>query len=157
MEYWQFLRKHIGKERVIMPSSLGAITNNKNEILLVYHKDLKQWAFPGGLQDLNESVEATVKREVLEELNLELEIGFLIGVYSSPKWHHSFSNGDLVQNLSFLFWMNNFPSSGNIQIDKKEISDYNFFDLNHLPFGCSPLTIQQCKDIQEFSGKTFVR
>ena len=140
-----------------MPSSLGAITNNKGKILLIYHKDLKQWSLPGGLQNLNESIEETAKREITEELNLELEVINLIGVYSYPQWHHSFSNGDMVQNLSFLFQMSGFKSSSNIVVEEEEIETYDFFDLKDLPSHCSPLTIQQCEDIISFSGKTFVR
>lgn len=157
MEYWKFLRKHIGKERVIMPSSLGAITNNEGKILLVYHKDLKLWGFPGGLQNLNESIEETVKREIAEELNLNLDVTNLIGVYSSPRWHHSFSNGDMVQNLSFLFKMEGFDPSMDITIEEEEIKSYDFFDLKNLPVNCSPLTIQQCTDIINFKGQTVVR
>lgn len=140
-----------------MPSSLGAITNGEGKILLIYHKDLKQWGFPGGLQNLDESIEETVKREVSEELNLNLKVDSLLGVYSSPDWHHSFSNGDLVQNLSFLFKMENLTPLMNITIEEEEIETYDFFDLQHLPKDCSPLTRQQCEDIVNFNGQTFVR
>jgi 8-oxo-dGTP diphosphatase len=43
-------------------------------------KDL--WTFPGGFVDLGESVEEAVRREVMEELRITIELGPLVGVYS---------------------------------------------------------------------------
>jgi ADP-ribose pyrophosphatase YjhB (NUDIX family) len=157
MEYWKFLRKHLGNERIIMPSSLGAIFNDAEEILLVYHKDLKQWGLPGGLQNLEESIDETVRREIFEELNLQLGVEKLIGVYSSPQWHHAFSNGDRVQNLSFLFKMNNFHSSMELILQEDEIESFSFFNLKDLPSDCSPLTRQQCEDLANFDEQVYIR
>jgi len=40
------------------------------------------WSMPGGFVDLGESVEDAAKREVMEELALEIELTNLVGVYS---------------------------------------------------------------------------
>jgi 8-oxo-dGTP diphosphatase len=43
------------------------------------------WALPGGFVEYGETVEDAVKREILEETGLKVEIEKLAGVYSDPK------------------------------------------------------------------------
>jgi ADP-ribose pyrophosphatase YjhB (NUDIX family) len=45
------------------------------------------WTFPGGFVDLGESVEDAARRETMEELRLEVDLGPLVGVYSRPDEH----------------------------------------------------------------------
>ena len=59
-----------------------------NEIILLRRgfdpgKDL--WTFPGGFVDLGESVEQAACREAQEELEIDIELTHLVGVYSRPE------------------------------------------------------------------------
>jgi ADP-ribose pyrophosphatase YjhB (NUDIX family) len=46
------------------------------------HEGAGRWTFPGGYVELGESVEAAAVRETREELEMEIELGELVGVYS---------------------------------------------------------------------------
>ena len=46
------------------------------------------WEFPGGKQKENETLEETLSREIREELNLEVEIGDLLGRYQHAYTHY---------------------------------------------------------------------
>ncbi|NUU63010.1 NUDIX hydrolase [Paenibacillus agri] len=77
-----------------MPKLIGAaavILDSAGRILLVQHSYGKNnWDLPGGKAEDNESAEGTAKREVHEEVGLEVEVGQLTGIYYDPDYdmHH---------------------------------------------------------------------
>lgn len=46
---------------------------------------LGTWTFPAGFMELGETVPQAAARETLEELNLEVAVGPLVGIYSRPE------------------------------------------------------------------------
>jgi ADP-ribose pyrophosphatase YjhB (NUDIX family) len=58
-------------------AGVGAIIFRGPEVLLVkrgHPPALGKWSIPGGLVELGESLEASVRREVLEEVGLEVKV-----------------------------------------------------------------------------------
>ena len=144
----------MGHETVILPGVAGAIIQ-AGKILLVRHNRLKQWQIPGGLQEIGESVQQTVEREIKEELGLELIAGPLISIYSHPKWTIEFSDKSKVQQLIFFFAMEGEISS--IRLQTSEISDYHFFAPDEIPDETFDCCKQKVADWRNFQGQVIFR
>jgi 8-oxo-dGTP pyrophosphatase MutT (NUDIX family) len=52
-------------------------------VLVVQRRDNGQWQIPGGILELDESIDAGLRREVLEETGLVVEPARLTGVYQN--------------------------------------------------------------------------
>ncbi|MBK9400414.1 MAG: (deoxy)nucleoside triphosphate pyrophosphohydrolase [Bacteroidetes bacterium] len=97
---------------------VAAIVVHENKILCVQRNEnkydyiSKKYEFPGGKMEVGESKEATIKREMLEELNLEIEVkeDFLTVTHEYPDFMitmHSFicsckdSSLELTEHIAF--------------------------------------------------------
>jgi 8-oxo-dGTP diphosphatase len=75
---------------MVLPFVIGIIRNNEGNILIGRHPNLQRkpypgyWDLPGGKIESSESPEDAIKREVKEELNLDITKLRLFGVF-----HHS--------------------------------------------------------------------
>ncbi len=156
LDYWQRIRQLVGSEVLILPSVAGAITEG-NRILLVRHRLLDKWQIPGGLLELDESIQTAVKRELREELGIQLEIDELISVYSGSNWTIEYPNKDRVQQVLFFFRMKGDVSEDQIRIQKSEISEWRFHDLRNIPDDTIECCKQKAKDLLEYKGRTFLR
>ena len=106
--------------------SIDAIVVKDHQVLLIQrgvepNKGL--WGTPGGYVGWDESAEDTVKRELKEETNLDIENVKLMGVYSQPERHPK-----QVINLVYL-------AEGPIGKQKHgdDALDTKWFDLDSLP------------------------
>jgi ADP-ribose pyrophosphatase YjhB (NUDIX family) len=67
------------------PVACAIPTTTEDEIILLrrgYQPSRGRWSMPGGFVDLGESVEDAAIRETKEELNIDIAITSLVGVYS---------------------------------------------------------------------------
>ena len=64
-------------------SVAGVITDEQGRALLVRRRDTLRWEPPGGVLELDESIEAGLRREVREETGLTIEPVALTGVYKN--------------------------------------------------------------------------
>ena len=95
MGYIEDLRSIIGHKRIILNGSIVFIQNPQGQILMQQRKyPYGKWGLPGGLMELGESTEETVRREVLEETGLRIDKLSLFGVYSGKNYLCIAQNGD---------------------------------------------------------------
>lgn len=75
-------------------------------VVIHQRADNNHWAFPGGHQDIGESILNCARREAMEETGLAVDIHSLICVDSDPTEYaiNVYPNGDVIQycNLTFL-------------------------------------------------------
>lgn len=63
--------------------SVAGVTLDSGRVLLIKRRDNGQWQAPGGVLELDETVEEGVIREVLEETGVRVEVERLTGVYKN--------------------------------------------------------------------------
>lgn len=64
-------------------SVAGIVVRDDDRVLVIKRDDNGHWEAPGGVLELNESFEAGVRREVLEETGLAVTVERLTGVYKN--------------------------------------------------------------------------
>lgn len=135
-DYMVNLRNSLKDENRHMPLLQCGVAiiliNNKNEILLQSRADRNLWGLPGGCQELGETFEETIIREVKEETNLEIrkEDLKLISVVSGKTRYNTYPNGDEVYNNTVLFMVNKYKGILKYNTESK---DMKFFAIENLP------------------------
>jgi 8-oxo-dGTP diphosphatase len=102
---------------------VSAIIRNERKFLLTKEtlEDGKEyWIFPGGGVKFGESLEEAVKREVKEELGIEIEIEKLLGFKESIHTNHNY------HSVIFFFLA---KPRGNFTINDEKILDARYFSL----------------------------
>nr|WP_019856335.1 NUDIX domain-containing protein [Actinopolyspora mortivallis] len=61
----------------------GIVINEKDQVLLIQRRDNGRWEAPGGVLELEETLEDGVKREVFEETGVSVDVERLSGTYKN--------------------------------------------------------------------------
>ena len=69
----------------LVPTAAAAVFNATGELLLIRRLN-GQWALPGGVMELGESIEDTAVRETREETGVEVAVERAVGIYSRPEF-----------------------------------------------------------------------
>ena len=84
----------MGETEWVMPTHIiaaaGVVANSKDEVLMVTTHN-RGWVFPGGQVEVGENVIDAVKREIMEEAGIEVEVGEVFCIASNtckyPGWN----------------------------------------------------------------------
>ncbi|WP_271814788.1 NUDIX hydrolase [Clostridium beijerinckii] len=129
-EYIKRLRKHIGNAPLLLVAA-GAIIYKNRKILLQRRADSGKWAIHGGVLELGETVEETVKRELNEEIGINpIELKFY-KVFSGEDMHTVYPNGDEVYYINVIFLCDKYE--GELKEDNNEVTELKWFDVDNLP------------------------
>jgi 8-oxo-dGTP pyrophosphatase MutT (NUDIX family) len=149
-----WLRQLVGQQKIIMTGCAGLIRDERGRVLLQKRRDNSLWGFPGGAMELGESATDTLRREVCEEMGLDVEPQRLIGIYTASEFDRVYPNGDQVQ--MFISFFECQVVGGAIKMQEEEVLKVGWFDLTDLP------PMQHCcavkaRDARVFRGEAFVR
>ena len=134
-DYISNMRKKIGNDTLITVGCGAFIQDKEGKLLLQRRFPDKLWGIPGGLMEIGETLEETVKREVYEETNLEINHLELFGIYSGEKGFATYPNGDKVFSVQIIFLVTEFTGSLQKNIESSELL---FLSKQDLPTQMNP-------------------
>lgn len=135
MEYIRKLREYVGHETIIMPCACLLIEDDKGNLLLQRRADDNTWGLHGGAIEVDEAVEDALRREVREELNIELDEISLFHIYSGLNYHHIYPNEDETSCIDIVYLCSKYH--GEMILQEKEVKEVRWFNKDNLPAGIS--------------------
>jgi len=132
VSYIQDLRAKIGHMRVLLPGCIVFIRNADGQILMQQRTYPRgKWGLPGGLMELEESPEDTVRREIKEETGMALGRLELFGAYSGADYLCVAQNGDEFQVVTLVYVCDDFAGAPTVMDD--ESLAFKWFATDELP------------------------
>ncbi|BDZ30260.1 NUDIX domain-containing protein [Lactiplantibacillus sp. WILCCON 0030] len=138
MGYVLDLRKKVGHQPLVVVGAAVIAKNAAAEILLVKRTDNHLWGLPAGSTEPGETVAQTAQRELKEETGLTVGTLELVEVFSGPKFHYQYPNGDVIDSVTILYQAS--VTGGELVTATNETSAAQYFAPNALPAALTPLT-----------------
>ncbi|HLZ28977.1 MAG TPA: NUDIX domain-containing protein [Chloroflexota bacterium] len=129
--YLEELRRAVGQRALIVPGACVAIRDHAGRVLLHRRTDDGSWDLIGGSMEPGETFEQTARREVREEIGVELGDLEPLEVYSGPAFFHTYPTGDEVYHVGVAFQTRDMR--GEFRLDPGEVAELEFFALDALP------------------------
>ena len=112
------------RKKAVRTAVVAVVKNNDGSVLLTKRAIppyLGKWVMPGGKIDLGEPITAALKREVLEEVGLEVHVEGLIDIFEIVP------SNDHREHYVILYYLAS-PKSGDLAPNKGEISEVVWAD-----------------------------
>jgi len=87
----------------LVVATSAVVTDHVGRILLQRRADSGNWALPGGGMEMNESLTASVVREVKEETGLDVEVTGLVGTYTDPRHVIAYTDGEVRRQFNICY------------------------------------------------------
>lgn len=148
MGYVRELRTLVGSRPLVVAGSNVLIVDDAGRVLLQRRADTSLWAIIGGALEPGETLEDAARREVREEIGLELKEITLIDVFSGPAFLEKYPNGDQVYPAGAVYIAR--QVGGEPVLDKGEVVDLHYFSLDALPHdlaNTSRLVLERCQSL----------
>ncbi len=130
------LRRAVGHRPLLQVGAGIIVVDGAGRVLLQRRSDNGGWDYAGGSMELGEEIEATARRELLEETGLTARQLELFGVFSGEDMHYIYPNGDEVYNVDVVYICRDYV--GKLKAQKGEVDELRFFDADGLPENISP-------------------
>lgn len=130
MNYVSELRALVGTRPLILPGTSVLVLDSLGHVLLIERTDVSGWGLPGGFMEPGESFEDAGRREVHEELGLDLNRLSLLNVFSGPELYFRYDHGDEVHNVTAAFTASTDQTP---VISSDEIKSVRFFSPDRFP------------------------
>ena len=146
MSYISEIRKKVGHDVVIMPCACLIIGDSEGRVLLQKRADDGKWGYHGGAVEVDEKVEDALRRELKEELGIELKEFEFFGIYSGKPRHHVYPNGDECSCIDIVYRCISYE--GEFDFRDGEVTELGWF--SELPQNLSESNIEPLSDYFKF-------
>ncbi|WP_244163232.1 NUDIX hydrolase [Paenibacillus pectinilyticus] len=133
---------------------VGGIVENEHGYILLVKTKHSGWIFPGGKIVEGEDLMTALIREVKVDCGINIDVSYLIGVYSNSvmhKWHNSVT--DSSNKLMFDFMCN--PVSGELFASEETLESFWFEKDTVLAMITDPAIRTRFQAYLDFGGSSF--
>ncbi|NTU98513.1 NUDIX domain-containing protein [Candidatus Falkowbacteria bacterium] len=122
----------IAEDKLVFRPSVYAVIVNEGRILMLNTKSNGKYFFPGGGQNIGETLPEALRREVREEVGLEIEIGKLI--HFKEQFFYYDPHDEAYHMLSFFYECKALTLDllSDDSVDDEESEKPRWVDLNEL-------------------------
>lgn len=127
--YFEGLRALVGNHPLNLMGAAGLLLDEQGRVLLQRVAGREVWGLPGGLCELAEPPEITLRREVLEETALTVKDAELLTLLTTPL--RTLPNGHQAAFYTAIYLVRDWE--GTPQADGAESAEVRFFSVQELP------------------------
>jgi 8-oxo-dGTP diphosphatase len=133
----------------------GLISNSEGKVLLV-KSPRRGWEFPGGQVEIGEDLICALKREVMEEAGVNIDVRQLAGVYSNTKTRVYEDNVTPVPTKVMFGFLGEMVS-GELRTSEESIEVGWFERDSVMEMIMEPMLKDRMRDMMEFNGTVIYR